>query len=480
MRSKGKELLSDREIASWLKRGGLKPLHDGGGLYLRLQGGHAYWYLRTTGAETGARTWAALFQPGSSFAYPSATLAEARGAADEARRTLHSTGRDPVRQRRHEDDERRRQDEESHRLAVEQQRQAAEAERQAALERERRITLKQLYERWASVELTPRLRADGTRAGRKDGGAYTLAQFKRRVYPKLGEVPVADIKKADLLAILDAVKAEGKLRTANVLLADLKQMLRFALTREIVERNVLDVVTKKDAGGKETERERVLDAEEIAALAKALPAARMHPRSVIALWIILTTGCRIGELMSAQWQHVDLEGRNWHLPDTKNQREHDIHLSTFAVLKFRHLLAMRESDKDGKPLPWLFANTTNTGPVDVKSFGKQLADRQRGPEQRLAGRSKNTVSLTLARGHWTAHDLRRSAASLMAELGISGDVIDECLNHKIESRVRRTYIRNRRIEEQARAFDALGARLEEILRGKSEDNVVPIRSSTAA
>ena len=47
----------------------------------------------------------------------------------------------------------------------------------------------------------------------------------------------------------------------------------------------------------------------------------------------------------------------------------------------------------------------------------------------------------------------------MAGLGISGDVIDECLNHMIESRVRRTYIRDRRALEQARAFDALGQML---------------------
>ena len=44
----------------------------------------------------------------------------------------------------------------------------------------------------------------------------------------------------------------------------------------------------------------------------------------------------------------------------------------------------------------------------------------------------------------------------MAELGVSRDVIDECLNHIIESRVRRVYVRNRRLSDQAKAFDALG------------------------
>ena len=108
----------------------------------------------------------------------------------------------------------------------------------------------------------------------------------------------------------------------------------------------------------------------------------------------------------------------------------------------------------------------------LKSFGKQLADRQRPAEKRMSGRSKRTESLMLPGGKWTAHDLRRTAGTLMASLGISGDVIDECLNHVIESRVRRTYIRDRRPLEQARAFDVLGERLEQLIGGKPTANNV--------
>jgi hypothetical protein len=116
-------------------------------------------------------------------------------------------------------------------------------------------------------------------------------------------------------------------------------------------------------------------------------------------------------------------------------------------------------DEDGNLLPWVLPNSTGTGAVDIKSFGKQLADRQRPPEKRLKRRGKDTMSLCLPAGKWTAHDLRRTSATLMAQLGISGDVIDECLNHVIESRVRRTYIRDRRPADQAHAFDALGEKL---------------------
>lgn len=375
-------------------------------------------------------------------------------------------------------------DDDARRAAEIARRVADEQERAAELERERRISVRQLFTRWRAVDLQPHVRADGKRAGRKDGGQYTSEQFERYVFPALGERAVVEVSKADLLAILDGVKADGKLRTANVLLADLKQMFAFALVRELIERNPLDTITRRHAGGTDTLRERVLSLDEITKLAQQVPHARLNPRTAAALWLLLSTGARVGELMGAVWAGpninlktlaalpqaqdvkigvVDAMSSTWYLPTTKNEREHTIHLSAFALAQFEKLAALREAGTDGSPLPWVFPNTAGNGPVCVKSFGKQLADRQRPADKRLSGRSKHTESLSLPGGRWTAHDLRRTAGTLMASLGISGDVIDECLNHVIESRVRRTYIRDRRPIEQARAFDALGGRLDEVI-----------------
>jgi integrase len=158
---------------------------------------------------------------------------------------------------------------------------------------------------------------------------------------------------------------------------------------------------------------------------------------------------------------VDFDRGIWHLTETKNQRPHSIHLSAFAIEQFRRVAELRETAGNDhlQANSWVFPNQAGSAPTDVKSFGKQLADRQREPKRRLKNRAKNTMALNLNGGRWTAHDLRRTAATLMAELGVSGDVIDECLNHMIESRIRRVYIRDRRVAEQAKAFDLLGAAL---------------------
>ena len=443
------------------------PLHDGGGLYLRKRGTALHWLLRLTDPGNGAQQWHRLFANDPAGVYPHKSLSDARS---EARRlwSIRSGGVDPraERLRRIESD----------RAAVEELRLAAE----------RRITLRQLFDRWVQIDLAPRVAADGTRLGRKDAGAFTRAQFERRVFPKLGAVAVEDVRRGDLLAVLDTTKAEGKLRTANVVLSDLKQMFRFALTRELVTRNPLDTVSKRDVGGAPVERERVLSADELRMLAQALPESGLQERFVRGVWLILATGVRVSELIGAVWADsartrdelcavaedcdvkmgvVDMERRTWHLTQTKNQRDHTIHLSAFALKQFQALAALREAPphSPGQAAPWVFPNLAGDGPVGVKSLGKQLSDRQRKPDRRLKGRTKASSALVLPGGRWTAHDLRRTAATLMAAAGVSGDVIDECLNHMIESRVRRIYIRDRRKAAQARAFESLGAILEALV-----------------
>ena len=492
-----KHTLRKADIDAYLAGAQTSPLHDGGGLYLRKRPGkrgvRAYWYLRQKSAKTGVRTWAPLFPPGPSAEYPNRTLEEARRAARDAQAKADQPGGvDLVTERKDLE------------LAAEAERRRRAADEEAErLERERRITVRGLFDGWRAVDLQPHESANGKRLGRKDGGEYTAGQFGRYVFPALGDRAIADVRKADLMAILDGAKAAGKRRTANVLLADLKQMMNWAANRDLIERNPLATVTRRDVGGEETERERALAADEIRILAAALAGGALTARGAAAVRLILGTGCRISEAMGATWEHVNFQARTWYLPDTKNQRDHTIHLSAFALAQFEELHALEEQrlhlaieaertarrraaraagmtlaqataetatiDTAGipelQPSAWVFPNARVTGPVCVKSFGKQLADRQRvSSEDRLSRRSKQTGALALPGGRWTAHDLRRTAATLMAELGISGDVIDECLNHVIESRVRRTYIRDRRLAEQARAFDALGARLEALTR----------------
>lgn len=373
---------------------------------------------------------------------------------------------------------------EAQRMAAEAETRRLEQERLAEeLAESRRLTIRQLFDRWRSTELQPHIGTDGKRTGRKDGGAFVAAQFERHVFPTVGQHAATDLTRQDLLAILDARKAAGALRTSNMLLTDLRQMMDFAVERELAPTNPLQGLKRRKVGGKETERERFLTDAELLQLWEALPEARLNDRSRCALNLILATATRVGEAMGAVWVNaaknrasiaslrdvaeasgtkfgiVDLDARTWYLPDTKNQRDHTLHLSDFAVACLRELAELREVDPSGNACPWVFPDRSRVRPVCVKSLGKQVADRQRPLDKRMKRRSLNTETLLLDGGKWTLHDLRRTAATILARLGFSTDVIDECLNHQLQSKVARTYIKDRRLAEQQRAFDALGAHL---------------------
>ncbi len=391
--------------------------------------------------------------------------------------------------------------------AIREQRQRIEVAQAAQLAENRRVTFRQVFDDWRATDLQPRVGADGKRIGRVDGGQYVFEQFTRHIFPSIGSTALDDVRKADLLALLDAQKSAGKLRTANMLLADLKQLLDFALEREIIDRNPLALVKKKKVGGKSVERDRVLNDDEIKLLVSGIAKAKMNIRSATAIWLTLATGVRVGELMGAVWADdlptdpmprkarldalqaiadaegvklgiVDEPACTWYMPTTKNQRDHTVHLSDFALEQIKVLKRHREvlaGSEDGELSPWLFPATDNHKPVCVKSFGKQLADRQREPEQRMSNRTTATTALKLPGGGYTAHDLRRTAATIMARCGFGSDTINECLNHIQADRMARVYIQDRREAYQVKAFDALGKRLTELAKGVVASNVVPLR-----
>lgn len=348
---------------------------------------------------------------------------------------------------------------------------AENALRARELEIQRRLTVRHVFDRWASVELVPHERTDGQRSGRKDGGAFIKAQFERRLFPTIGNTPIDQVTKADVLRVIDSAKSQGKLRTANVLLACIKQMFRFAHAREIISQNPVEHLNKRDAGGRDVERDRYLSDEELRFLEEKMQNSGLSDRNAAAVWFILATACRTGELLRAKWDSFDLQKCKWHLPTSKNQRPHNIHLSRFALEKLAILMKYREVTPSGEPSPWLFTNTKGTAPVTDKYLSKQLADRQRAEKNPLKRRTTKSHGLELPNGKWTAHDLRRTAATLMAQMGISTDVIDECLNHMLQSKISRIYIRDRREKEQERAFEALGEKLANLAGATLTSNV---------
>lgn len=231
---------------------------------------------------------------------------------------------------------------------------------------------------------------------------------------------------------------------------------------------------RKSAGGTIAPRDRTLSTLEIIELRDRLPALPERLQSVV--WLLLATGARVGELSNARRDAFDLEAREWRIPaeDSKNGDPHLIHLSEFAVAHLRKLLtATRKRDDEAPPSPWLLPGRDPTRPVSSKVVTKLIGDRQRTEPMR--GRSKQADALMLARGKWTPHDLRRTMATRMQDLGIRPDVIERCLNHRPEGIVA-VYQRAELLPERRAAYDAWGAELDRLMDTKA-DNVAELRTA---
>lgn len=286
--------------------------------------------------------------------------------------------------------------------------------------------------------------------------------FKKDELPFIGSLAVEDIRKAHVTAVTDALLARGVTRMAKVIFSLIRQMFRFAVDRDIVEADPTIAIRKGRIGGKEIERDRVLNEDEIRALLASTEAA---------VWLALATGCRIGELLRAEWKHVRLDVGEWFIPaeNSKNGKPNTIYLSDFALNQF---IILRKINGVSQ---WCFPNRDNSGHVCVKTVTKQLGDRQRGETGPMSGRSSHTNALALSGGKWTPHDLRRTAATLMTALGVLPEVAEKCLNHTEESRIKRTYQRYSYESEKREAWRLLGERLDLLTR--DGDNIVTLHRS---
>jgi integrase len=123
---------------------------------------------------------------------------------------------------------------------------------------------------------------------------------------------------------------------------------------------------------------------------KKLPHAGLASTSRLALLIQLSTAARIGEILASRWEHLNIENRTWLLPDTKNDRDHTVHLSDLAIRQFQELKEHTGFSS------WLFPNSNADGSVCLKTVTKQVADRQRISKSPMTGRTKQIDALTAA------------------------------------------------------------------------------------
>lgn len=323
--------------------------------------------------------------------------------------------------------------------------QRAKAERMEAQQSER-DKVKTLLSQYAKRHLS-KLRSGG--------------EVKRRLdvefLPGYGDHDIQEITKRDIRELLEKIADSGRITTANRMRLYLSGFFNWCIERDAI---TLSPVQGVKAVAKETSRDRVLSDDEIRWLWLACERAGYPWRQ--ACQTMLLTGQRLNEVLGMT--DSELQGDIWQLPAarTKNKRAHTVPLSE-AV---QGVLSGAECVKSKAGLIF-----TTTGETPVSGHYKARNRLMRI----MAEIARTETGAPVEIPHWTFHDLRRTAATGMARLGIPVRVTEAVLNHVsgTAAGIVSVYQRHDYADEKRTALEAWARLVAELVDGRA-DNVVQI------
>jgi integrase len=299
--------------------------------------------------------------------------------------------------------------------------------------------------------------------GRKKGNdrlrslEWRRAQLERLIYPTLGDLPVAAIKRRAVIDLLDKIEygelvnpktgvlIRGGATMAHSTLAIVRKIMRWHAVRD--EEYVAPIVPgmARIAPAKHA-RSRTLTDGELKAVWRTAELRGTDPFAAMVRFLLLT-GARRGEAAALTWDEID--GSDWILPPARNK---------VKVELVRPLSKSAQVVLAGQPriidCPYVFTY----GRRALSAFS-QLKDNFDG---------------TCGVVGWTLHDLRRTARTLMSRAGVNSDTAEQCLGHLLHG-VKKTYNRDDFREQKKLAFDALAALIDRIVHSP-DTNVAHLHS----
>ncbi|MFA0554485.1 tyrosine-type recombinase/integrase [Vibrio sp. 10N.222.55.A1] len=326
--------------------------------------------------------------------YPTLSLVKARDAAGRCREWL-ADGFDPKQQRN--------------------------------LEREERlhpVTVKEALEYWL-VEYAEHNRSNV---------AKHRAQFERHIFPYIGHLPLDKTETRHWLECFDRTRKgiAGKQRPAPVavgyVLQNAKQALRFCRVRRYATSRALDDLIVKDVGSRQEKRDRVLSTGELADIWQVTSSDRLLPYYSTLIKLLIVFGARTQEVRLSTWAEWDFDALLWTVPKAHSKTKDKI---VRPIPK--QLLPWLQRLKEGsKSSDYLLGELKQS--EAVSQFGRMLWKRIGHDES------------------WTLHDLRRTLATRMNDLGVAPHVVEQLLGHTLGG-VMAIYNRSQYLPEKQQALE---------------------------
>jgi integrase len=260
-----------------------------------------------------------------------------------------------------------------------------------------------------------------------------VAILNRLVLPELGERPIEEIKRSEIVSLLDKIEARNGARMADVCLAVMRRILHWYETRADDFRSPIIRGMGSRQNTVEHRRTRILDDAELRALWQATTDGT--PFASLVRFLLLTSARR-SEGAGMCWSELDADGVLWTLPAGRSKTK-------AAVTRPLSKAALAVLNEQPRISDHVF---TSNGVTPIASFSD--------PKAALDAQSRVTG--------WTLHDLRRTARSLLSRSGVNSDIAERCLGHSLGD-IRERYDRHKYLDEMTHAFEALSALVERIV-----------------
>jgi integrase len=323
----------------------------------------------------------------------------------------------------------------------------------------------------------------------KRGWAEDKRILERDALKAWGKRKAADITKRDVVLLLEKIVDRGSPGSANNNFKIIRKMFKFAVQRDILQHTPCEGVVMPSPINN---RDRVLSAEEIRTLWQTIDSSVMSDEIRRVLKLILLTGQRPGEVVGMHTDEID--GRWWTIPieRSKNKKAHRVYLTDTALELIGQLETADTLTGELKPKGCIFPSPRI----------KKAADGTPLPAEPIQGNAVahavriNLLGWVLKKGNYacdkdgqrisegnrlgintfTPHDLRRTAATMLSEIGFLDEIIDAVLNHTKQGIIK-TYNRNRYDKEKQQALEAWERKLNGIISGASSKVIPMIRKA---
>lgn len=260
------------------------------------------------------------------------------------------------------------------------------------------LTVEDALQEWFADQIEPRYRVVNTTRTYVD---RSIAEFGPRRLQELTRAEIARFVRG---------YAKDTPVAANRCLSALKLALGWCVEMGYLDHSPAEGLTRRVAGGDEQSRRRVLSDGEISEV------WRLNSPNANLLRALLLTGCRIAELQKARPEHVQGDWLFIPAEHSKNGRAHRVYIVDKLLEQF-----------NGPP-PRLFHAVS---PTAVQAWVRRLqVDVESGsPREPWASIRPLDPQNGQPMPAWTPHDMRRTFASRLGDLGVAPHVIERLLNH---------------------------------------------------